>query len=156
MLKYRRQQLRKLRNRREADSGNDRLKVSGLGAPELFSLHRVLWTQRADLHREGAEAQARLEVLKKAVGDAAAPARSEIGQIERRLADLEAQEKAIDEELQQMLGAIQEATSREEARADTALMEDGYRKIAAEVEALTIEQGAPPRVRKFDPAVVPL
>jgi len=156
LLKERREMLRK---RPVTAASDDRLTVAGLERPELLSLHHGLWTQRIDLQLERAEAEARLARRKKAVGPATDPVRKEIDRIEDLLAGLTAQEKVIDEGLEQMAGEIRragnQALEREQLKIDIASIEDIYRKVTAEVEAMNVELEATPRIRTIEDAVPP-
>jgi len=154
ILKERREILRKLT---ETVGSDDRLRVTGLERPELLSLYHGLWTKRVDLQLERADAEAGLARRKKAAGSATDPVRKEIDRIEDQLAGLMAQEKLIDERLEQMAGEIRIAASRELAqeqfKTEIASIEDSYRKVGAEIEALNIELEAPTRIRIVEDAV---
>jgi len=156
LLKQRRETLRKCS---ETVASDDRLRVTCLKRPELVRLHHDLWTQRIDVHLERADAEARLAQHEKALGPATDTVRKEIDRIEDLLAGLIAQEKFIDDRLEQMAGEIRKAADRElereQLKTETAVMEDVYRKVAAELEALTVELGSPPRIRTIEDAVAP-
>ncbi len=66
----------------------------------------------------------------------------------------------IDTELKQIGDADQKVANRtldlEALKTDIALMEDTYRKVAAEVETLAVELGAPARIRTIEDVVPPL
>ena len=66
-----------------------------------------------ELQLERADAEARLARRKKAAGPATDPVRKEIDRIEDMLTGLMAQEKFIDERLEQMAGEIRKANDRE-------------------------------------------
>ncbi|MGO9464330.1 MAG: hypothetical protein ACLQIB_45450 [Isosphaeraceae bacterium] len=104
--------------------------------------------------------ESRLAHRKKAAKPATDSLRKETEEIEETLAGLLAQEKVIDTELKQIGDAIQKVANPtldlEALKTDIALMEDTYRKVAAEVEALTVELGARPRIRAIEHAVPPL
>ncbi len=155
-LKERRETLRKCS---QTVASDDRLRATGLDRPALLRLQHDLMTQLINLHLERARTEARLAQRKKAVGLATDPVRNEIDQIEGLLAGLVAQEKFIADELQRLAGETQQAADQEpqqeRLKADIALMEDIYRKIAAEVEALSLELQAPPRFSLIEEAVPP-
>jgi len=157
LLRERREALRKLS---EPATSDDRRRVTGLERPELLSLQESLWRQRIDLQLDRARAESRLAQGRKAAGPATDSGRKETDQIEETLAGLIAEEKVIDEELERMAGEIQKAANQvpnwEELNADIALLEGTYRKVCAEVEALTVELGAPSRIRTIEDAVPPL
>jgi len=157
LLRDRREAIRKLSERATSD---DRLMVKGLARPELLSLHHGLWMRRIDLELERASAESRRAQLKKAAGPAIDPVRKETDQIEETLAGLTAQEKVIDEGLERLAGEIRQAADREqnleEIKAEVDLIEVTYRRIGAEIEALNVELGAPPRIRTIEDAVPPL
>jgi uncharacterized protein involved in exopolysaccharide biosynthesis len=145
-----------LRNLTETGEGDDRLRVAGLEGAEWLRLYQGLWTQRVDLQMERAEAEARLARCKTAAGSATDPVRKEIERLEGRLADLIAREKVLDERREQMAHRVRKAADqepkREELKDGIAPIEDVYRKVAAEVEALNVELEAPPRVRLIEEA----
>ncbi len=157
LLKERRETLRKLS---EGATSDHRLIVKGLARPELVSLHHGLWMRRIDLQLERAIAESRLAQRKKAAGPATDPVRKETDQIDETLAGLSAQEKVIDQGLERMAGEIRQAADRdlerEQLKAEIASIENVYRKAGAEVEALSVELGAPSRIRTIEEAVPPL
>ena len=148
-----------LRKRSETAASDDRLRISGLERPELLRLQHDLWMQRIDLQLERADAKARLAERKKAAGAANEAVRTEIERIEDQLVGLMAQEKFLDDRLEQMAGEIRKAAVREaeceQLKAQIASIEDVDRKLAAEIGAMNIELEAPPRVRTIEDAVVP-
>lgn len=155
MLRERRENLRKLVD----TAGGDRAATD-----EASRIRRVatdeLVVQRVRLQVERATVESRRAHRRKAVGPATDSLRKETEEIEETLAGLLAQEKVIDTELKQIGGAIQNVANPtldlEALKTDIALMESTYRKVAAEVEALSVELGAPPRVRTIEDAVPPL
>ena len=125
----------------------------------LPRLYHDLRTRRVQLRLEQSEAETLLARRKKAEGATTDPSRQEIARLEDRLAVLIAGQKVIDEELerltQEMRGTVGRELDLAAAKEDIAQMEDASRKIAAEVEALSVELEAPPRIRTIDDAVAP-
>ncbi len=148
-----------LRRSSQTIASDDPLKTRGLDKPALVGLQHDLMTQLFNLHLEQVRTAARLAQRKKAVVPATDPARNEIDQIEGLLAGLVAQEKFLADQLQQLAWEIQQAANQEpqleQVKADIALMEDIYRKIATEVEAQDLELQAPPRISLLEEAVPP-
>jgi capsular polysaccharide biosynthesis protein len=153
MLHQRRATLRTLN---ESATGHDHLGLTGLDRSELLNLYNGLWTKRVDLQLERAEAEAGLPQRQDAEVGAVAKGKDRITE---RLASLTAQEKVIDERLEQMAGEIRKAAVRaldqEELKEEIGQLEDVRRTINAEVEALNIELQAPPRVRTIEDASPP-
>jgi chromosome segregation ATPase len=116
-------------------------------------------TQRVQVRLERAEAETLLERRKKAAEAASDQARKEIGQIEDRLAVLNARGKVLDEETEKvrkrMIRAETDTLDLEGLKDDIAQMEASSRKVAAEIEALSVELNAPPRMRRIDDAALP-
>jgi chaperonin cofactor prefoldin len=156
-LKERRAQLRNLA---DAASGRDRTGITGLERSELLALYHELRTKRLDLQLEQAEAEAGLARRKNSAGPATEPVRKDIDRIEDRIGSLKAQEKVIDQGLEEMTGELRNAASQaaigEALSAEITAMDGVSRQVTAEVEALTIELEAPPRIRTIEDATPPL
>ena len=124
-----------------------------------LEFRRTVVSRLVNLQLEEAEAEALLARRKESVGSATDAIRKEIAQIEDRLADLKVCEKL----LQQRIAEVNQSISRdvptlhssEEITTEIAVSEDVYRKVTAEVEALNVELGAPPRIRTIEDAVPP-
>ncbi|MFI5455697.1 MAG: hypothetical protein ACHRXM_09625 [Isosphaerales bacterium] len=153
MLKERRDNLRKLSQTVASDQ------LTSQEKEVLPRLYHDLRTQRVKLLLERAEAEALLARRKKAEGARSEPVRKEIAQIEDRLAVLIARQKVLDEELSRVKLEMREVTDQqldlEALKDDVTLMQESARKVGAEVEALTIELQAPPRIRVLDEAIPP-
>jgi polysaccharide biosynthesis transport protein len=150
-LKKRRETVRKLseslgRGEPLADAGHD----------GLLRHDDDLRTRRTQLRMERAEVESLLARRKKGEGAAAEPVRKEIVQLEDRLAVLTASQVALDEELERLAREMHDLARLElglkDHKEEIAQMEEARRRIAAEVEALTIELEAPPRIRLIDQA----
>jgi hypothetical protein len=156
MLKERRQMLLSLT---ETVWGDERLRVGDEERAEVLRLDRGLWAQRVDLQGERAGVEALLAWCRKAGNAATDAARGEIDRLEGRRADLMAQEKVVDERLEQRAregqNAAVQAPERERLKAEIAEMANVHHKLAAEIEALGVELDSPPRVRRIDSAVPP-
>jgi len=156
MLRERRQTVRQLRSTVGVDP------PTAIESGALPSLYQNLMTQRLQLRLERTEAETLLARRKKAASRRAGtePNPKEIDQIEDRLAGLIARQKVLDEELENMrqteMISRQNTLDLEDLKDDIAQMQASARKIGAEVEALNIELGAPPRVRLIDLAEPPL
>jgi len=154
MLKERRETLRKL-----SESVGAHESLTSQEKKVLPRLYHDLRTQRVKLLLERAEADTLLARRKKAVGLPTEPVRKQIAQIEDRLAVLIARQTVLDEELSRVKLEMREATNQqldlEALNDDITQMENSYRKVGAEVEALNIELGAPPRILILDLAGAP-
>ncbi len=147
MLRERREVIRNL----PLTVGSD--PVTAIEREALRTLYQNVMTQRLQLRLERTEAETLLARRKKAANE---PDHKEIDQIEDRLAGLIARQKVLDEERNTVREAL--TTSRhntldlEDLKEDVAQMKESARRVGAEVEALTIELGAPPRIRLIDAA----
>ena len=83
----------------------------------------------------------------------------QIGRLEDRLAVVTASLKVLDEEMERTARAERQAADRESGREqladEIAEIASADRKVAAEIEALTVELEAPPRVRVLENVVMP-
>jgi hypothetical protein len=157
LLKERRDRLRKLSEAVGRDEPLNNLEKEAL--PRLY---HDLRAQRVKLRLERAEAETIL-VRRKAEGAASDSARKELVQIEDRIAVLTAQEKVLDEEVENMTLHLRRDDFRSVSNTlDLAALKDeidqvknAAQRVAQEVEALTIELGAPSRIRLIEQAVVP-
>jgi hypothetical protein len=151
---------KKLRALSDVAVGDDRLRITGLQKADLLRLHQALWSERLDLQLKRTEAEALLAPRKKAAGPAPDRVRTELEQLEERIAGLVAQEKFADERLEEMSREIRKQSEhepeQEQLRAEIAQIEDVYRKLGSEIEALNVELQAPPRVRVIENATPPL
>jgi hypothetical protein len=151
LLRKKRETLRRL-----AESVGRDERIQGLEKEAWPRLYGELRSQRIKLRMERAEVETLLERRKKAGGAAADAARKEIPQLEDRLAVLTAGQKVLDEELErlavEMHGTTVHVLDLKSEQDEVAQMEEAARKIAAEVEALSVEIQAPPRVRQIDRA----
>ena len=156
MLKERRQMLLGLTG---TVWGDERRRVGDDERGEVLRLDGGLWAQRVDLQSERAGVEARLAWCRKAGHPPTDAARGEIDRLEGRRADLMAQEKVLDERLEQRARearkAADQAPERELLKAEITEMANTYRKVAAEIEALSIELEAPPRIRLIEEAAPP-
>ncbi len=156
-----REQLKKKRDvlREVSESPGRGGRWAGLEQDAASRLYHDLRSQLIKHRMERAEVEALLERRKNAGGAAADAARREMPQLEDRLAALIAGQKVLDEELERLAEDRNEANRRElelrDVKEDIAQMQEAYRKISAEVEALSIELDAPPRIRLIDEASAP-
>jgi hypothetical protein len=153
ILRERRAALRKLN---ESATGQSQLGLAGLERAEILNLYNGLWTKRVDLQLERAEAEAGLAERKHATVESVVKERD---RIKEKLTGVTAQEKVIEARLEQMAGEIRNAASRvleqEELKEEIAELDATGRQVAAEVEALSLEVEASPRVRTINDAVPP-
>ena len=158
ILKERRDTLRKLA---EISDGDDGLTREQREKAELLRSH-ALWSERLELRLEQAEVATLLDRRKEVAAPATDAVRKEIAQLEDRFAVAMARQKVLDRELEEM---NQSRSVRRElalptldlvkVKTDIAQMEENYRKVAVEVEALSVELSAPPRIRTIEDAVPP-
>jgi uncharacterized protein involved in exopolysaccharide biosynthesis len=155
-LKERRQALHSLT---ETVWGDERLRVGDDERAEVLRLDGGLWAQRVDLQRERAGVEARLAWCRGAGHAATDAARGEIDRLEGRRADLMAQEKVVDERLEQRAREARKSADqvpeRERLKAEIAEMANTHHMVAAEIEALSVELEAPPRIRLIEEAAPP-
>jgi hypothetical protein len=156
MLKERRSNLRKLAESLGSDallSGFD----SGFDKKELARFYHSLRAQYLNLRLDRAKAETLLARRKQGEGDATEPVRKEIARLEDRLAVLSAREKVLDDELRrvshEMRGVTSQVLDRDALKDEISQMEDTFRKISAELEALRVELGGIPRVRIIEEAI---
>jgi hypothetical protein len=159
VMKERRETVRRLSESVESDDGP---RVIEREKADLF-LSQTLQSERLKLQLDQAEAETLLARRKAATGPGSDTVRTEIVQLEDRLAVAVARRKVVDEELgrlrhgdssrQQVV--IRRKLDLTEMNRDIANMEESSRKIGAEVEKLRVELGAPPRVRTIEDAAPP-
>ncbi len=153
MLKERRETLRSLSAALRGDGGFAELEKEALSRL-LYSL----MTQRVQLRLERAEAETLLARRKNAAGAANDQGRKEIGQIEDRLAVLNARGNVLDEEVEKVRDRFKREPNRGELEAlkdDIAQMEESSRRVGAEIQAMLAELNAPPRIRRIEDAALP-
>ena len=145
--------------RKQAESAGSGEPLGGLEKDVLPRLYHDLRSRRVQLRLEQSEAETLLARRKKAEGATTDPARQEIAKLEDRLAVLIAGQKIV---MKSWSDSPRKCAERSVAswtwprkRKQIAQMEDASRKVAAEVEALSVELQAPPRVRTIDDAVAP-
>jgi uncharacterized protein involved in exopolysaccharide biosynthesis len=155
LLKSKRETM--LRRLAEAKGSSER--IAGMEKDAGQRLYQELQSQRTKQRMERAEIETLLERRKSAGGAAADAARKEIPQLEDRLAVLTAGQKVVDEELERLAEEMHSTTIHvlelKGLQDEIAQIEETYRKIAAEVEALNVELEAPRRIRMLDEATVP-
>jgi hypothetical protein len=154
-MKVRRQELHRILEM----AGSDESPLAFLGKEDRSRLYSDLKARQVQLRLERIEAESLLARRKKAEGAATDAARQEIGRLEDRLAVVTARLKVLDEEMERTARAERQATDRKLGREqlvdEIAEITSAYRKVAAEIKALTVELEAPPRVRVLENAVMP-
>lgn len=129
----------------------------------MSRLYLDLRSQQVRLRLERAEAETLLERRKGTArsvsvteATASEATRKDIRGLEERIAVLGSRQRALDEELERFARERREAAVQEldleGNKLEIAQIEDTARKIVAEVEALTVELEAPPRIRVIDEA----
>jgi succinoglycan biosynthesis transport protein ExoP len=125
----------------------------------LYRLYYDLRSRIVQLRLEQVEVETLLSRRKKGEGDVADPAPREVAQLGDRLAVLKASQVALDEQIQHLAPELRRTSTHsldlQSNKDEIAQLEEASRKVAAEVEALTIELEAPPRIRLIDEAVAP-
>jgi hypothetical protein len=133
-------------------------RIAGLEKDAWPRLYHEVRSRRIKQRIERAEIETLLERRKKAGGTTDAD-RQEILRLEDRLAVVTAGQKVVDQELErlaeEMHGSTIHVLDLKSVEDEIALLEETRRKVAAEVEALTLELQAPPRIRLLDMAVPP-
>jgi polysaccharide biosynthesis transport protein len=151
IIKERRETARKLSE--SVGSGGH---ASAVEQNSLAHRYERLLDQRVKLRLDRADAETLLERRQKAANRETDLVRKEITQLEERLAILIAQERVLQDELNQVTGkkrsAAEGSLDLKSLNDEIAQMEEAARKVGAEVESLNIELAAPPRVRIIDNA----
>jgi hypothetical protein len=114
------------------------------------------------LRLEKAEVETLLARRKEAAGPLSDAVRKEIARLDDRLAVAMARQKVVDQELERVSPGSpnrQLVTRRKldltEMTSEIAMLEESSRKVAAEVERLNVELGAPPRALTIEDATPP-
>jgi hypothetical protein len=155
LLEQRQETMRELS---EAVGSDER--PSDMEKQALPRLYCDLRSQRVKLRMERTELEALLDREKplleqrKKAGDMGIGA--VMARLEERLGVVTAREKALDEELERLVREMNgRASTRRDLNAmkdEIAQLEETARKIGAEIEALNVENMAPPRIRVIDEA----
>jgi capsular polysaccharide biosynthesis protein len=133
---------------------------AGLMQVTLTTRYVSLRDKRVQLRMERAEAETLLARRKQSAVASAEAMQKEIAQLQDKVAVLTAHQKVLDEELAHVMS---ESTSTTITTPDVrpmlteiAQLEETSRKVSDELEALSIELQAPPRVRTIEDAVPPV
>jgi chromosome segregation ATPase len=152
MMRERRETARKLSE--SAASGDQ---FAGPDQKSLSRRYDGLMDRRLTLRLDRAQTETLLGRKSKGAGSQTEEVRKEIALLEEHLAVLTAQETVLHEELDHLTRESRNAANGRldlaETMTDLAAMEDTYRKVRAEVEALTVELEGPRRIRVLEGAV---
>jgi hypothetical protein len=152
MLHERRETARKL-----SEYAANSEKFAGSNQQRSARRHDDLMDRRLTLRLDRARTETLLARKPKEPRDQTEQDRKEIAQFEEHLAVLTAQEKVLQEAHEEVTRATRKSADNQldlaELTADIAAMEDTYRKVSAEIEALNRELEAPPDVRVLEYAV---
>jgi len=120
----------------------------------VFDLHK----QRIQLSLDRAEAETLLNRRKQAANAGTEQARKEIDALQERLAVLTARGNALDKELEKVRTHLKPQPSEldlEIRKREIAEIEQASRKISTEIESLSVELEAPPRIGLIERAAMP-
>jgi hypothetical protein len=154
MMKTRRDTIRKLATASHGQTISDREEYA------LSRLHLDLRTRAIDLTLERVKAEALLKWRRKSESRSSDQAQKEIAQLQDQLVVLEAQQKAIQHELELSVDQMQKTSDRERAsdldlteyQDDLKQIQLAATKIGAALEELNVELQAPPRVTLVEKA----
>ena len=152
MIHERRESARKL-----SESAANSEKFAGSNQQRSSRRYDNLMDRRLTLRLDRARTETLLARKPKGPRDQTEQDRKEIAQFEEHLAVLTAQDKVLQEALEELTHATRSSAVNRldlaELTADIAAMEDTYRKLSTEIEALNGELETPPDVRVLEYAV---